>query len=193
MAERFVTRKESGGITPQEAERRDLGRIFGINFTKLPFTRAIYATITHDDTLDYNDENQPRIPSWWISFAIGGQVMEEATAMMNASKEQLREARKELEQTANQIKVLKETIFPELVAYAQEIRTMRMTAVSEMSQILNEMRQVHKFFIDSSYEREMKELERFVGLCKEIQALKRDGVFDAICDSAIRLAVKEPT
>lgn len=117
--------------------------------------------------------------------------MEQTTEMMKVATEEMKTARKELEATANQVKAIRDVVFPELTSYAREIQSMRMTAVSEMTHILNEMRQVHKFFIDASYEREMKELERFVSLCKEIKQLKADGVFDAVCDSAIRLAVRE--
>ena len=175
--------------------RRELKRyeeILDHGFLDTPIRCAVRDMLTLSVISPMDNERTPRIRRTTIFIFCGGMDVEQTTEMMKAANEQLSEARKQLEDTANQIRHLREIVFPQLAEYTLEIRSVRMTAVTEMGAILNEMRQVHKFFIDASYDREMKELERFVGLCKEIQKLKADGVFDAICDSAIRLSLKEP-
>jgi len=57
---------------------------------------------------------------------------------------------------------------------------------------LCELRDIRKFFLESDYKTEVERLERFVSLCREIKALKESGLFDAVCDTAIRMSVQEP-
>lgn len=168
-----------------------IDREFGCDLINLPFMSAAGLALSSPRVANEGGLNGLRVAEVFVDICVGGMAMEQTTEMLKVATEQMKAARKELESTANQVKAIRDIVFPELISYAREIQSMRMTAVSEMTHILNEMRQVHKFFIDASYEREMKQLERFVGLCKEIQKLKADGVFDAVCDSAIRLAVRE--
>lgn len=165
----------------------------GTRLAKLPFYRAMDEMTAPSHFMAGPSRSTPHIFKSVVDFCIGGLDVEETAEMMDAAVKQLKEARSELEKTSNRIHALHDEVFPKLVSYVQEIRSMRMAATTEMTSILNEMKQVHKFFIEASYEREMGELERFVGLCKEIQRLKNDGVFDAVCDSIIRLAIKEPS
>jgi negative regulator of replication initiation len=79
---------------------------------------------------------------------------------------------------------------PELMKMIKDIRSSRMTATTEIKQSLVELRDIRKFFLETDYEEEMKRLERFVNLCKEIRQLKADGTFDSICESALKLSMK---
>jgi hypothetical protein len=83
---------------------------------------------------------------------------------------------------------LADIVQPSLMKQAQDLRSARMTVVSEVQQALGAMRDVRKFFLESDYETEMARLERFVKVCRELQALKDDGVLDAVCDSSLRLS-----
>ncbi len=83
--------------------------------------------------------------------------------------------------------VLKRTSLA-LVDYIKDIRSQRMTIVGETRDCLSALRDVRKFFLDSDYETEVARLERLVKLCRDIQELKTSGVFDAVLDSALRIA-----
>ena len=66
-----------------------------------------------------------------------------------------------------------------------------MNLISEIRACLENLKEIRSFFLESNYEKEMERLERFVKICKEIQQLKQSGIFDDICDSAIRMAIRE--
>lgn len=120
-----------------------------------------------------------------------GRRMEQEIDLVRAANEEMRESRAILQDLHNQVRALHDHIAPELLAQAQELRSARMTAVSEIQQSLSALREIRKFFLESDYKVEMERLERLVRLCRELQELKQSGIFDAVCDSAIRLAVGE--
>lgn len=118
-----------------------------------------------------------------------GVGMEKTVELVSIVNEEARESKQILEDLANQISKLQAIVQPALVEHAQGIRAARMTVVSEVQQALTAMRDVRKFFLESDYEEEMVRLERFVRVCRELQALKEAGVLDAVCDSSLRLLV----
>lgn len=122
-----------------------------------------------------------------------GAIMEDTADLTKAALAEAKESKHVLEEIRNQVSALADIIHPALINHISEIRTARMAVVSELSQSLTMLRDVRKFFLESNYEQEMERLERFIAACKEIQRLKAEGVFDAVCDSAIRMAVKETT
>lgn len=71
------------------------------------------------------------------------------------------------------------------------VRTARMTVVQELELSLKSLREVRRFFLDNDYRTEIDRLKEFAALCERLKALKESGFFDAMCDSAIRLALKE--
>jgi len=117
--------------------------------------------------------------------------METAAQLVSIANAEVEESRKTLERLKGDVDALSDVVLPVLLKHAQEIRSARMTVVSEVNTALTAMRDVRRFFLDAAYNEEMTRLERFVSVCKDIQQLKADGVFDAVCDSAIRLAIKE--
>jgi hypothetical protein len=64
-----------------------------------------------------------------------------------------------------------------------------MAAVNEISQSLQALRDIRKFFIESDYATEVGRLREFVALCEQVQRLKENGTLDAISDAILRLAV----
>jgi hypothetical protein len=125
-------------------------------------------------------------------LTIGG-MMEDVTGLLKASKEEIVESKRVLEGLKNDVDALYDAIAPSLLKQIKEIRASRMNVVSEVREALTAMRDLRKFFLEKDYEVEMARLERFVRLCKEIQALKQSGIFDAVCDSALHLAVGDGT
>jgi uncharacterized damage-inducible protein DinB len=121
---------------------------------------------------------------------MGGLAMEDTAQMLEATNNQLAVAKATMETLVNELKAASDVIGPSLMKHVHEIRSARMTVITEVRDSLTAMRDLRRFFLESDYETEMIRLERFVRLCREIQALKADGVFDAVCDSALKLAVK---
>ena len=116
--------------------------------------------------------------------------MEDTARMLEATNRQLVEAKETMQSLVNELGSAADVIGPSLMKHVQELRSARMTVTAEVRESLTALRDLRRFFLESDYESEMVRLERFVKLCREIQVLKADGVFDAVCESALRLAVK---
>jgi hypothetical protein len=129
--------------------------------------------------------------TWEFDAFIGGTFMEETANLLNALNAEVGESKKILQTMVNDIRALSENIQPELAKMIKQIRENRMAVVLELRQSLDSLKNVQNFFMDSKYESEMEKMERFIRVCKEIMELKKDGIFDDICDSAIRLALRE--
>lgn len=122
---------------------------------------------------------------------IGGIVMEKTVEAFKELNSELIEAKKNLFDAVEEIKQLRGVIGPEMMTHIANLRSHRMAVVSEMRESLSTMRDVRKFFLESEYEHEMARLERFVSICKQLQQLQSEGVLNAVCDLAIKLAIKE--
>ena len=119
-----------------------------------------------------------------------GVEMEKVENLLRTVNEEVRESKKILESLSNEITAVSGDVKPKLLNMIKEIRDNRMATVSEIHQTLLALKDIRKFFLESEYKEEMERLERFVNVCKEIQKLKTDGTFDAVCDSALKLSVK---
>ncbi|MCP4201820.1 MAG: hypothetical protein GY769_07800 [bacterium] len=125
-------------------------------------------------------------------YIVVGWEMEQNEKMLEAVTKEATEAREFMERAYNQVRTLSEEVRPLLMEQAKEIRAARMTVTSELGQALQVLKDVRKFFLEKDYTTEMERLQRFVELCWEFQDLKQQGVLDAMCDAALRLAVAEP-
>lgn len=78
-------------------------------------------------------------------------------------------------------------------AAMQQVRTHRMTTVTECASVVNALKDVRQFFLGPDYEREQKRLAEFVDLCERMKKLKDSGFLDTVADTMIRLASVERT
>jgi hypothetical protein len=62
-----------------------------------------------------------------------------------------------------------------------------MTLTVESNQLLKQLEDVRKFFLDKNYEQEMQRTERFISMCNTLKELKKDGTLDAVSETLIRL------
>ena len=120
-----------------------------------------------------------------------GKKMEDTVSLIHAILEEAKESKETMEELYNKATSILDEINPALLKQAKELRSTRMTMVSEISQSLTALKDIRKFFLESDYQHEMERLERFVKICHELKELKQEGVLDAISDIAIRLAIKE--
>ena len=72
-----------------------------------------------------------------------------------------------------------------------DVRQSRFAFVTEISQMINPLKELRQFLLDKQYETEITRLREFVDLCERLHRLKNDGTLDAIADTMIRLAVVE--
>lgn len=128
---------------------------------------------------------------WQVNPLVIGKTMEQTAQIIDVANASARESKKILEQLKDDVASLADVIQPQMTAHVEKLRTHRMAVVSELSLSLGAMREVRKFFLESDYATEIDRLERFVSVCRELQALKETGVLDAVADIAIRLAIQE--
>lgn len=126
-----------------------------------------------------------------LNAALVGGTMETVNELLSVEIEKVNEVKEALQSAANQIRALGDVLYPEIAEQVGKLRAARMTIASEMESSLKSMREVRKFFLESDYQVEIERLQRFVKLCHEIESLRKTGVFDAVCNSAIRLAIRE--
>lgn len=118
-----------------------------------------------------------------------GVHMEQTLEQMQMINEEIVESKKVLQSVYNEFTSVTSQLNPLFRQQIATIRDARMATVSEIQIALVAMRDIRKFFLETDYEKEMKRLSEFVELCKEMKRLKEEGIFDALCDTALKLAV----
>ena len=152
--------------------------------------RQQIAAYVHTNTIRTSQGMMIRDSDEFRILAIGG-IMEDNVALLKAVAAELEQAREAYQSLSNEVQAVGGIIRARLFEQTQELRSARMTAVSETQLALTALRDVRTFFLESDYELEITRLERFVVLCRELMELKQQGVLDAVCDSALRLAVSK--
>jgi hypothetical protein len=117
--------------------------------------------------------------------------LEDTGKLIALATDEARDAKDVLQTLMNEVHALQDVVTPALVELVRDVRSSRMTVVSEIRDTLVALRDLRKFFLESDYTVEVERLERFVKLCRDLQEMKASGVFDAVCDSALNLAIQE--
>lgn len=123
-------------------------------------------------------------------LGIGGS-MEDMAKLLKEVNSEVQESKKILQNLANEVRAVSDIVGPVLVNQVKELRSSRMAAVSEINQSLKALQDIRTFFLESDYEKEMTRLKEFVGICQDLRMLKQDGTLDLLCETVIRLALKE--
>lgn len=166
-----------------------LGKQIGYKFRRGPAARSAMQQLI--SCADERNQSGFHYLKWKVDILGSGTHMEDSADLIKAANEQLKEARRELGELANTISSVSDVVLPTLVAYVKNIRENRMAAELEGHQLLVVLRDVRKFFLEHDYDTEMARLDRFIRTCHELAELKNNGTLDAICDLALRLALKE--
>ena len=119
--------------------------------------------------------------------------MEKAAESMAVAKEELLDTREQLQTTLNDITVMCDRIQDMMKDQIEEIRGTRFTLVTETAQMMESLREVRKFFLDSQHQEEIQKLRAFVALCQDLRVFASDGSLDTIIDSMLKLAVRQPS
>jgi hypothetical protein len=67
-----------------------------------------------------------------------------------------------------------------------------MAVTGEARETLKALGDVRSFLADPAHAAELQRMREVIELCKKLKDIKQDGSLDAVCDSALRLAVNEP-
>lgn len=126
-----------------------------------------------------------------FDLASTGAIMEDEGQLLEAANREMEKSRQLLRDTASQITKMADITIPILTDQVTHLRSLRMAITKETETTVEALREVSEFFIEHDYEAEMQRLQRFVGLCEQLKALKQDGTLDALSDTIIRLAYKE--
>ena len=73
--------------------------------------------------------------------------------------------------------------------HCDQIRSKRMTMVTEAAQITNALKEIRQFFLGADYKEEMTRLFEFVDLCERMMRLKESGFIDRIADTMLTLSI----
>lgn len=126
---------------------------------------------------------------WRTDVCRMGVMMTNAAEEMRAITEAVEDAKGVLNTLADEARDLTDKIEPELLNSIKRVREARMTLTNEVRDALVLMREVRKFFLESDYATEVARVHEFVGVCKELAALRDNGVLDAVSDTILKLAV----
>jgi hypothetical protein len=186
-------------VTTQPSVRRGRGNGLVLEFlieNKVPTTAtkcglSLVALLAEQHYAVPIDPDAERIHTP-AAFALQiGVYMEHISALLEIVNNEVEQSRSILQTLNNDVAVLHDTVGAALISQIRELRSSRMAIVSEVRDSLAAMKEIRAFFLESTYEVEVARLERLVNLCKEVKALKDSGVFDAVLDSALRLALGE--
>lgn len=147
--------------------------------------------VLRDDVVIESGSRDLAWPADRLTIVGMGARMEQMKEEISVLNGEVSEARDTVRALANEVAALANVIEPQLLDCITRTRSARMAIVTELRQSLDAMRDVRKFFLESDYRTEMERLEQFIAVARELEALKQSGVLDALCDTAIRLALKE--
>jgi hypothetical protein len=67
------------------------------------------------------------------------------------------------------------------------VREQRIAIGSETRLLMGALKEVRQFFLEESYETEIRRLHEFIDLCERLQSLKESGFLDTVADTILKL------
>jgi hypothetical protein len=159
-------------------------RLHSVFFNRMKAVRQAY--------VDNAPEYQPMVPAMVVFLEKAGLHMESTANELATLNTQVQESKRILQELSNEVGALQELLQPRLLSCINDIRSLRMTLVTETQQVLSSLRDVRKFLFEAEYKDEIARLENVTALCERLKQFKDDGTLDAISDLAIRMVLKQP-
>lgn len=166
-------------------------RVFGLRLKNFIITSMAYSGSPVEKDGAFLGIKSKELYSVDSSMIVGGACMERIDEEMKLVNEAFKESKQILQDTINEVRILHDVAEVSLSKFLKNIREYRMATVRESSEILVQLKDIRKFFLEDDYDKEVVRLEKLVGLCKELKELKADGTLDAVADSIIKLSLKE--
>lgn len=112
--------------------------------------------------------------------------MEETITQVKVANAEMREVLAEMNAVKTQVFDISGVVGPLLIEEVKSLRGSRMAVVTEVRDSLKALAELRGFFMGETHDAEMKRLERFVAVCREIKELKESGVLDAVSSLRIK-------
>jgi negative regulator of replication initiation len=100
-------------------------------------------------------------------------------AAIHATTEELEAARAVVQTLANELADVIEVIEPALADHTKRLRQARMASLDEMRQITTHLQELRKLLTSSETEHMLRQGERFLALCRELEEFRAVGFLDA--------------
>jgi len=108
-----------------------------------------------------------------------GVHMEDTIEMVKAAKAEMDEVVRSMEAAKLQVFEASDIVGPLLVEEVKRLRSARMAVMSEVRDSLKALEDVRAFF-GPEHAQDVQRMERMISACKEIKALKDEGVLDVL-------------
>jgi DNA-binding Xre family transcriptional regulator len=123
--------------------------------------------------------DKPFFHRWEIELLNAGEKMEKTNEMIGAVTDELRKAKQEMQDLANELVNIQEIVSVKLARQLDAIRNHRMASVRELQDILAPLKALRSFFDDGG-ERDAARLERLNALCSELERFHRSGALSGL-------------
>ena len=142
---------------------------------------------------DYTPENEPTSKKHEQnvsrSVAIGiSQKFEDNVKKSEEIVERAKAATEAIDHLANNVKSSWFACEKEITDAIKAARTKKFLVKTEMGSMLNQFKDVRKFFLADCHDEEVEKLERFVELCERLEKLKKSGFLDSVADTILKLS-----
>lgn len=142
---------------------------------------------------DYTPESEPTSKKHEQnksrSVAIGiSKKFEDNVEKSEEIVERAKAATEAIDHLANNVKRSWMDCEKEITDAIKAARTKKFLVKTEMNSMLNQFKDVRKFFLADCHDEEVEKLERFVELCERLEKLKKSGFLDSVADTILKLS-----
>lgn len=92
---------------------------------------------------------------------------------------ELNQAREVVRNLANELADVIEVVEPALTAHSTRLRQVRMSSINEMREISGQLKTLTDLLLAEKTERMLKQAERFLVVCRELEEFRAVGFLDA--------------
>jgi hypothetical protein len=140
--------------------------------------------------IDPDRIEKKRYHLWWIELLNAGAKMETTKEMIAEVNDELRRAKQEMQDLANEVAMVSELVSVKLAKQLETIRNNRMTAVRELQDVLAPLKALRAFFDDGG-DHDVNRLEKLNALCTQLEGFHRSGVLSGLV-TALQTMSREP-
>lgn len=137
-----------------------------------------------DGTELYREDLMSDVPA--LTTITGGR-MHQQKELFIATAEELRIAKREMQDTLNETRATMNALEPLLLDNIERVRRHRMAVLTEMNKSLTMLKDVRKFFLDKEHKEEIARLKELIELSERLRSLTKDGTMEAVTDIIIKL------
>jgi hypothetical protein len=116
---------------------------------------------------------------WWIELLNAGAKMETTKEMITAVSDELRRAKQEMQDLANEVTTVGELVSVKLAKQLDNIRNKRGAVTRELQDVLIPLKALRTFF-DEGGDQDVNRLEKLNALCSQLEGFHRSGALSGL-------------